>query len=261
MNTGQSQLTRRGDGSGVRDSSLMVDDLIEYLSRLARLNRGHRTGNQELSDGLQQLARALRPHAGRTISEFADQIRKMPGRSHATASKQKATLPPSIESLSQEEIETMLNCDEWRILVVKDVLAMIRIVLWCPRKEWASSSNEIDLGLRNTSAEFWSGRVIQDRIEAIPTALGKMPHGSKPRSMNRRRSSVFSEGTWRSRAGLKRLPSHHGSCERNMSPRSCSSTRSKAASDDRPHSRPRRRIWPPTETESWCSTRISMRRA
>ena len=56
----------------------------------------------------------------------------------------------------------------WRILVVKDVLAMIRIVLWCPRKEWASSSNEIDHGLRNTSAEFWSGRVIQGQDRSHP---------------------------------------------------------------------------------------------
>ena len=24
----------------------------------------------------------------------------------------------------------------WRILVVKDVLAKIRIVLWCPKKAW-----------------------------------------------------------------------------------------------------------------------------
>ena len=56
----------------------------------------------------------------------------------------------------------------WHILVVKDVLAMIRIVLWCPRKEWASSSDEIDHGLRNTSAEFWSGRVIQGQDRSHP---------------------------------------------------------------------------------------------
>ena len=53
-------------------------------------------------------------------------------------------------------------------LCLKDVLAMIRIVLWCPRKEWASSSNEIDHGLRNTSAEFWSGRVIQGQDRSHP---------------------------------------------------------------------------------------------
>ena len=45
----------------------------------------------------------------------------------------------------------------WRILVVKDVLAMIRIVLWCPRKEWASSSNEN----RSWAAQYLCGILVR----------------------------------------------------------------------------------------------------
>ena len=111
MNRGQSQVTRERDSSVAHDSSLTVDDLIKYLSRLASLNGEYRTGNQDLSDGLQELARALRPHAGRTVSDLADQMKEMSGRPEATASKRKATLPASLESLSREDIEKMLNSE------------------------------------------------------------------------------------------------------------------------------------------------------
>jgi hypothetical protein len=113
MNRGQSQLTRERDSSVAHDSSLTVDDLIKYLSRLASLNGEYRTGNQDLSDGLQELARALRPHAGRTVSDFADQMKEMSRRPEATASKRKATLPASLESLSRDEIERMLNSENY----------------------------------------------------------------------------------------------------------------------------------------------------
>ena len=56
----------------------------------------------------------------------------------------------------------------WRILIVKDVLAMIRIVLWCPQKEWESCSNEIDQALGNTSTDYWSKSVIQGQDRSHP---------------------------------------------------------------------------------------------
>ena len=54
---------------GTSEDRLLLDDLIRYLSQLAALNKGDRTGNPELSDSLRQLARALRPHANRLLDE------------------------------------------------------------------------------------------------------------------------------------------------------------------------------------------------
>ena len=56
----------------------------------------------------------------------------------------------------------------WRILIVKDVLAMIRVVLWCPEREWESCSNEIDRALGNTSTDYWSKSVIQGQDRSHP---------------------------------------------------------------------------------------------
>ncbi len=33
---------------------------------------------------------------------------------------------------------------EWRALLVKDVLAQLRLVLWCPDRSWESARGEID---------------------------------------------------------------------------------------------------------------------
>ena len=56
----------------------------------------------------------------------------------------------------------------WRVLIVKDVLAMIRIVLWCPKKEWESGSQEIDRELNDTATEFWSKSVTQGQDPGHP---------------------------------------------------------------------------------------------
>ena len=48
----------------------------------------------------------------------------------------------------------------WRILVVKDVLSMLRVILWCAKNELESSSNEIDSTLREVCPDYWSKSVI-----------------------------------------------------------------------------------------------------
>ena len=58
--------------------------------------------------------------------------------------------------------------DTWRILVVKDVLAMIRILLWCPDEEWEASSKEIDHELQKTCTDYWSKSVLQGHDEDHP---------------------------------------------------------------------------------------------
>ena len=56
----------------------------------------------------------------------------------------------------------------WRVLVVKDVLAKIRVVLWCPEKAWESGSDEIDRKLQDTCGDYWARSVLQGHNEKHP---------------------------------------------------------------------------------------------
>ncbi|MCH7528283.1 MAG: P-loop NTPase [Candidatus Marinimicrobia bacterium] len=49
----------------------------------------------------------------------------------------------------------------WRVLLIEDVLARLRMVLWCPKKDWDPSAEEIRQKLAEVSPAFWSGDVIQ----------------------------------------------------------------------------------------------------
>ena len=97
----------------VHEKPLLIEDLVRYLSQLASLNGEHRTGNRELSLGLRQLARALRPHADCTISEFVDQIKERTSRNLESTRPQKVSLPPSLESVSQKEVEELLGNENY----------------------------------------------------------------------------------------------------------------------------------------------------
>ena len=57
---------------------------------------------------------------------------------------------------------------ERRILVVKDVLGMLRIILWCSKKDWESSRIEIDHELMKISTEYWSRTVLQGQAKNHP---------------------------------------------------------------------------------------------
>ena len=48
----------------------------------------------------------------------------------------------------------------WRILLIKDVFAKLRIVLWCPKNNRESSREEITQSLRKVSAAYWSENVL-----------------------------------------------------------------------------------------------------
>ncbi len=56
----------------------------------------------------------------------------------------------------------------WRVLVVKDVLATIRVILWCSKDQWEPSSNEIDRKLSETCADYWSKTVLPARLGRHP---------------------------------------------------------------------------------------------
>ena len=108
MNTIESQ-SAGSPGVGSRGERLLMDDLIRYLSRLAALNKEDKTGNPVLSDGLRQMVKAFQPHADLSVVEFADLVRSISERSKISPRKEKAALPPNLDSLSQEEIEKILG--------------------------------------------------------------------------------------------------------------------------------------------------------
>ena len=56
----------------------------------------------------------------------------------------------------------------WRVLLVKDVIAKLRVVLWCPASKWESCSAELDRMLREAATVFWSGSVLQGRKPKHP---------------------------------------------------------------------------------------------
>ena len=56
----------------------------------------------------------------------------------------------------------------WRALLVSDVLAKLRVVLWGPSNEWESGRAEVDQKLRDAATVFWSGSVLQGRNRSHP---------------------------------------------------------------------------------------------
>lgn len=112
MSTVESQ-SPENPGTRHPEQLLLIGDLIRYLSRLAALNKGDRTGNPVLSDSLGQMASALRPHAGLSVAEFADLVRSISDRTGRSPRKERKALPPNLESLSWSEIEKILDDDEF----------------------------------------------------------------------------------------------------------------------------------------------------
>ena len=105
----------RGSTSYTQEGNLSVQDLIQYLSNLARLHNNARTGNLKLSEGLRQLAKALRPHASRSVLHLTDILKeeKFSGSQKSSLRRMKATLPADLESISWEGIEKILNDDNY----------------------------------------------------------------------------------------------------------------------------------------------------
>ena len=56
-------------------STILVSDMARYLSGLAKLHRQDKTGNIDLSNGLQELSNALRPYSDYPISDLSDALK------------------------------------------------------------------------------------------------------------------------------------------------------------------------------------------
>lgn len=92
-----------------KESSLKVKDLVRYLSVLVKLHGNEKTGNLELSEGLRELTKALRPYASRSVFELVDALRpKRQLPDHITSSGRKVALPMNLRSIPSNQVENIL---------------------------------------------------------------------------------------------------------------------------------------------------------
>lgn len=97
---------------------LLVADIVKYLSGLAKLHGEDKTGNLEMSYGLLQVAKALRPYAECPVPELVSAIRRNAA-TEVDAKLERKPMEPAfpfeldsrLESISQEEIEQVLSDD------------------------------------------------------------------------------------------------------------------------------------------------------
>ena len=84
---------------------------------------------------------------------------------------------------------------KWRVVLVKDVLAKLRVVLWCPSSEWESGRADLVGLLRDAATVFWSGSVLRGRSRNHPdggwqevawTQAGLRGEGDRLRVLERR---------------------------------------------------------------------------
>ena len=95
----------------LRDDNLTVRDLINYLSSLAKLHRDKKTGNLDLSNGIIELAGALRPYANRPVADLTSIIGKKGSLSEyrKPAKNAKANLPHELKSISYDKVINILE--------------------------------------------------------------------------------------------------------------------------------------------------------
>ncbi len=108
---GKEDVTRREED---KNQGLRIGDLVKYLSALARLQADSKTGNMELSDVLKKLAKGLRSHANRPVSQlpeiFVEGI--MPQEVSRSFRVDKPVLPPNLDQLSHADVEELLLSPE-----------------------------------------------------------------------------------------------------------------------------------------------------
>ena len=95
------------------ESQVLVRDVSQYLSGLARINESGKTGNPVLSESLRHIVRALHPYSDCPVHELARTLKGARSATYRKPSvrKTKASLPPDLESLRLEDIEEILNDD------------------------------------------------------------------------------------------------------------------------------------------------------
>lgn len=98
-----------------QEDQILVDDIVRYLSGLARIHSEEKIGNPELSLGLRQLVSVLQPYAGSPLSELGVALQQETRKKSAKSASDrlKVVLPSDLESLGQADIERILEDDRY----------------------------------------------------------------------------------------------------------------------------------------------------
>ena len=114
MKNGQSRLYEKLLPD-VPENQLLVADVVRYLLGLAKLHEHDKTGNRELSEGLRCVAQVLRPYANCSVIGLSDTIKKKSSavNSKISSNKAESVLPSELESISQEDIERILDDESY----------------------------------------------------------------------------------------------------------------------------------------------------
>ena len=107
--------------SDTRETPILVRDVAQYLTGLARLHDAKKTGNIELSEALLQVANVLRQYGDSPVSELRNVINAKAIRASSTraalrkssARRVKMALPTDLESASQSDVEKILDNDDY----------------------------------------------------------------------------------------------------------------------------------------------------
>ena len=116
MNKGQGKPHRQQQSFEFQQEPLLVSDVVRYLSGLAKLHEEDKTGNPELSEGLRQVAKALRPYADCPVPELTDAIKKRAlsaANSKTASARIESELPPELESIGQDGIARILDDESY----------------------------------------------------------------------------------------------------------------------------------------------------
>ena len=97
--------------SYIHQDEILVDDILQQLTGLARLQSQEKTGNAEFGAGLLHLVDALRPYADSPVAELPAMLRESPSQrsSKPDHRKPKEALPPNLDSFGLEAVEKILS--------------------------------------------------------------------------------------------------------------------------------------------------------
>ncbi len=101
--------------SYTHQDEILVDDIIQQLAGLAKLQSQEKTGNAAFGTGLLHLVDALRPYANSPVAELPAMLRELPPRRSSKPShrKPKEALPPDLDSLGLEVVEEILSDENY----------------------------------------------------------------------------------------------------------------------------------------------------
>lgn len=99
------------------ENQLLVRDVVRHIAGLAKLYADEKTGNSELSEGLRQVADALRPYSTYPVQELVPTLKEakcLALESHkASAGRKRTSLPSNLEGLHTKDIENILSDESY----------------------------------------------------------------------------------------------------------------------------------------------------